>query len=298
LGFLYEKKTQGGEPVIEITGYEGKAPSLTVPEKIEGLPVRSIGNHALADRDEVREISLPRSLKTLHLFAFQNDAALERIRVYDTTDDLYDGVIRSCDALREICIEVTEKDNYLLMRDLLQETDNALSFVLHGSADLFGQEKTLCLTFPEYVREAREDTMARAIHFTIEGAGMAYRECVEKHALHLAEYDRLLPRLTSYDDLSAARICLDRLMYPEELGEAARAQYENWLFAHTEKVLRHLVATEDVERIRFLAKNKLLDQAATAIPLQEAADRGAAQIVGILMEAGQTAPPSFDPFCL
>ena len=237
MGFTYEKKTAAAGPFIEITGYEGEAPSLTVPDEIEGLPVRSIGNHALADRSDVREITLPRTLKTLHLFAFQNDANLEKIRVFDTADDCYDGVIRSCDALREIAVEMTGENNYVLMRELLQDTDNALSFLLHWPAGEGKQEKTLRLTFPEYVREAREDTMARAIHFTIEGAGMAYRECVEKHALLLTEYDRLLPRLTSYDDLSAAEICLDRLMYPEALGEAARAQYETWLLGHTEKVL-------------------------------------------------------------
>ena len=87
MGFTYEKKTAAAGPFIEITGYEGEAPSLTVPDEIEGLPVRSIGNHALADRSDVREITLPRTLKTLHLFAFQNDANLEKIRVFDAGRD-------------------------------------------------------------------------------------------------------------------------------------------------------------------------------------------------------------------
>lgn len=296
MGFTYEKKTAAAGPFIEITGYEGEAPSLTVPDEIEGLPVRSIGNHALADRSDVREITLPRTLKTLHLFAFQNDANLEKIRVFDTADDCYDGVIRSCDALREIAVEMTGENNYVLMRELLQDTDNALSFLLHWPAGEGKQEKTLRLTFPEYVREAREDTMARAIHFTIEGAGMAYRECVEKHALLLTEYDRLLPRLTSYDDLSAAEICLDRLMYPEALGEAARAQYETWLLGHTERVLLYLIDRQDADRIRFLSREHLLDRKALEKPLQAASEQGLAEICAMLMEAGggSAAPLSFD----
>lgn len=57
--------------------------------------------------------------------------------------------------------------------------------------------------------------MARAIHFSIEGAGMAYRECVGKHRLDLAGYDRLLEKLTAYDAAAAVRIAFGRLMYPE-----------------------------------------------------------------------------------
>lgn len=296
MGFVYEKKTAPGGPFIEITGYEGEAPSLTVPDEIEGLPVRSIGNHALADRSDLRRIFLPKTLKTLHLFAFQNDANLERIQLYDTADDYYDGVIRSCDALREVVIEMTGENNFVLMRELLQDTDNALSFLLHWPASPGRRERTLRLTFPEYVREAREDTMARAIHFTIEGAGMAYRECVEKHALLLAEYDRLLPRLTAYDDLTAAGICLDRLMYPEALGAAARAQYEGWLRDHTEKVLLALIREQDADRVRFLVREHLVDGACLEKPLQEASERGLAQICALLMEAGNggAAPLSFD----
>lgn len=296
MGFLWEKiQTRQGD-AAEITGYEGEARELTVPESIEGLPVVSIGNHALADREDLREIWLPASLKTLHLFAFQNDMALVRIHAFNTADDYYDGVIRSCDSLREIVITMKEKDSFVLMREMLQDTDNALSFVL------VYPEETIRLTFPEYVREAREDTMARAIHFTIEGAGMAYRECIEKHALHLAEYDRLLPRLTSYDDTTAAEICLDRLMYPKELGEEAGKQYRDWLFSHTEKVLLYLIPLGDTARISFLERKGLLDPGALDAPLCLASKRQDAAVCGILMQAGagreKKTPPafSFDDF--
>ena len=38
--FLYKKIDYRGESCIEITGFEGTARSLTIPDRLEGLPVR------------------------------------------------------------------------------------------------------------------------------------------------------------------------------------------------------------------------------------------------------------------
>ena len=125
----------------------------------------------------------------------------------------------------------------MVIRSMLQDVDVTLTFRL---LDPEGRER-IRLTFPEYVNEAKEDTMARAIHFSIEGAGMAYRECVGKRTLDLAGYDRLLGRLTDYDFDVAARIAFGRLLYPEGLSEQAEGGYETFLRDNDEKTLRFLI---------------------------------------------------------
>ena len=85
--FTYEKIRYLGEDCIEITGFEGSVRSLTIPDRIEGLAVRSIGKHAFAGRKDLREAVLPASVKRLCLFAFHNCAALRRMSLYDSVED-------------------------------------------------------------------------------------------------------------------------------------------------------------------------------------------------------------------
>ena len=83
----YEKIQYLREDCIEITGYEGTVRVLTVPDTIEGLPVRSIGKHAFAGRKDLQEAVLPPSVKRLSLFAFHNCADLRRMSLYDSAED-------------------------------------------------------------------------------------------------------------------------------------------------------------------------------------------------------------------
>lgn len=277
-GFVWKIIEDRGEKAAELTGYDGNPGSeLIIPEMLDDLPVRRIGRFALEGQQEIRRIRLPRNLRTLSLFAFQNCGQLEQLELYNTTEDYYDGVIRGCTALKDVIVSCVLPDNYIIVRELLGDTDGALRFHLLG-------KQRIELTFPEYVSEAREDTMARAIHFSIEGAGMAYRECVSKHSLDLAAYDRLLPRLTEYDFEAAADICLGRLRYPVSLGREAAAQYRHYLLTHGDKVLAKEIREQRTEVVGWLCREKLIPSTALAAGVAAAADAGETQICSLLMD--------------
>ena len=55
-GYSYQIIRYHGEESAEITGYEGTLRSMSVPDEIEGLPVRSIGKHAFAGRRDLEEV--------------------------------------------------------------------------------------------------------------------------------------------------------------------------------------------------------------------------------------------------
>ena len=78
---LYETIQYQREECLEITGFQGTLKSLTIPDRIGGLYVRSIAKHAFARRTDLVEVSLPDSIKRLSLFAFHNCTNL-KIRVY------------------------------------------------------------------------------------------------------------------------------------------------------------------------------------------------------------------------
>ena len=284
LAFVYEEvncQSAGAqEKAVRITGYEGDVRDLVVPGQIGGLPVREIGSFAFSSRKDIVRAVLPQELRTLRAFAFSNCVNLRTLTLYNSAEDYYDGVIRSCPSLEEITIRMTLPDSFVIMREMLRDVDVALHFHLYPQGDA----PQIRLTFPEYVNEALEDTMARAIHFSIEGAGLAYRECVSRRSIDFAGYDRLLPRLTEYDFSDAADICLDRLMYPVSLDAKAAEQYKQYLKGHDSQVLEKVAAEEDTARLAFVLDHGLSGMEAVGEALRSASERNLSQVCALLME--------------
>lgn len=298
MGLQFETITQKGEICLQVTGSDGGIRDLAVPEAENGVPVRSIGGHAFAGRKDLRSVRLPENLKTIRSFAFYDCPSLLKMELYNTTDDYYDGVIRQCPALRLITVHCVKPDDFVIVREMLQDVDVTLRF------RLLTAEGELRLTFPEYVSEAREDTMARAIHFSIEGAGMAYRECVGKKTLDLTGYDRLLPRLTDYDFAVAADIALGRLSCPVRLSPEAEKGYEDFLQDHDEKALELLIREDSEESrtadVRMMAEKRLIGPQALEAGLELASKEGRVEIGAVLMDyrRGEAAAQTPDSFSL
>ena len=289
--FTYDKIQYFREDCIEITGFDGTARSLTIPDRIDGLPVRSIGKHAFAGRKDLQEAVLPPSVKRLSLFAFHNCADLRRMSLYDSAEDYYDGVIRQCTALREIEIRFSGS-SYALLKDMLSDNDHAMSFHLYLPSE------EIRLSFPEYALIASENTMARTIQFAYEGGGYAYRNCVRKKEIKFREYDRLFSFMERDDASFAAVIATDRLMFPHDLDEKARNHYIDFLKEHAGQALERFIRGRQTERIRLLTENGYADAEAISEALQLASELKETAICAILMEGGKNSAGRADDLTL
>ena len=278
--FTYEKIQYLREDCIEITGFDGSVRSLTIPDRLDGLPVRSIGKHAFAGRKDLREAVLPQSIKRLCLFAFHNCTALRRMSLYDSVEDYYDGVIRQCTALEEIEIRLSG-ESYAIVKDMLSDNDHAMSF------RLLLPEEEIRLSFPEYALIASENTMARTIQFAYEGGGYAYRNCVRKKEIRFREYDRLFSFMERDDASFAAVIASDRLMFPHDLDEAAEKHYTEFLREHAAQALERFIRSGQIDRVRLLTERELADAEASAGALKIASELGETAICAVLMESGR-----------
>ena len=288
--YLYEKTSHGGEDCIEITGYTGERKVLSIPETLEGLPVRSIGKHAFAGRRDLREVYLPSSLRVLKLFAFHNCPELRKLTLYNTVDDYYDGVIRQCDSLEEIEM-YCDGSSYSLMKEMLADNDRAMSFDLHLPSE------EIRLSFPDYALIASENTMARTIQFAYEGGGYQYRQCVRKKEIRYREYDRLFPFMEHDDPAFAAYIAADRLMFPHDLDPSSEERYVSFLREHAREALESFIRGKQSERVRLIADRGYAGADAIAGALRTASELGETAICAILMESGrqkrtETAVPS------
>ena len=217
-----------------ITGYEGSVTRLVVPEEIDGMAVEAIGNHAFSGRQDLEEVVLPESIKTLFGFAFHNCRNLRKIQLFDSLDDYYDGVCRQCDNLEEVEITV-KKSWYEVIRNFLADNDKTLRFLIHADGN------DACLTFPEYVYDFNENTMARTIQFTIAGSGYAFRECVDRRRIDYRQYDSLFEKAIIDGSEMAQNIAIGRLLYPLELEERYKTGYENYLEKNGGAVLIRLI---------------------------------------------------------
>ena len=155
--FTYELKSdkKDGHEYAEITGYEGSVAHLNVPDEIDGLKVEAIGNHAFSGRNDLVQVTLPESIRTLYGFAFHDCRNLKKITLFDSIDDYYDGVCRQCDSLKDI--EITLKRGWFeVVRNFLADFDGTLRFML-----TLPEGGRVWLTFPAYVYDFNENTMAR-----------------------------------------------------------------------------------------------------------------------------------------
>lgn len=294
--FLYTVENHGGESTAEITGYEGKARTLSVPSQIGGVRVSSIGSHAFSGRDDIEEAVLPESVTCVRSFAFHNAVNLHRLCITDNIRDWYQGVIRQCASLRVIECTVYH-ENYSVIRQILSDNDFEMEIILHYAVTGRAEEEVR-LIFPDYAYLSQENTMARCIQFTIEGAGMGFREAVGKHSIDFRGYDRMFSDIVPDNRIAAGNIAVDRLMYPHDLADVHRDIYEKFVRENAGPILVHLVKERETDKIRFLTHASLTDAAAREEAMKTASSLDETEICAVLVDAGEREKKTVRTFTL
>lgn len=276
--FTFEIKTERNRTFASVTGYDGPMRTLFVPaETADHIPVEEIAGRAFASRADLEELILPESIRCIRSFAFHNCAHLHYVKLSDSVVDYYDGALRQCPELQDIELTLHNPGRFRLLKELVGDSDAMLPLTIHFPVDpehpradehffLPGitvdldatplvQSRadglyyvTAALTFPSYADNYQEDTMARAIHEHIEGAGYATRQLVTRTGIDFQGYDRQFPRFTYDEPASAVNAAFGRLMHPYRLEPAFRAQYEDYLRAQTPTILPRMLRGEREER--------------------------------------------------
>ncbi|WP_029232479.1 leucine-rich repeat protein [Butyrivibrio sp. VCB2006] len=265
--FNYEVKQdkKDNHEYIEITGYEGNVQNLVIPETIEGIKVEAIGSHAFSARQDIVSVSIPSGVRTLRSYVFHNSRNLKKISIYDSVDDYYDGVVRQCDSLEEV--EITVKRGWFeVVRNFLADSDRAIRFVIHdyskNGTDASGNNSEngigydANLSFPGYVYDFNENTMARTIQFSIAGAGYAYRECVDRRRIDYRQYDSLFAKAKIDGGHICQDIAIGRLLHPVELEDRSKAAYESYVRENGYGILKRFIdsSKDNTDALNTLGK--------------------------------------------
>lgn len=271
----------GSQEGLEAAAYEGSARQVEVPAMAEGLPVLSVGKSAFSDVRGLEEVILPETLLSLGSFAFSHCDDLRRLSMYDGITEVYDGAIRTCRGLTDVCIRM-KNGRYGLIRSLLADGNGKRRFELELPAG------RLCLVFPEFSNDYVIDTLAKTHHATLEGCGSAYRECVRRDGIRLEEYDSLFYRAKLGDLQTAAELAEGRLSCPLELKEAARAEYTAFLTEHAEALLRAAFERETFRIPEMFLRASMFTEESLTLALMLASGKGLTEWTARLMAYRQT----------
>ena len=292
-------------------------PILRLPETVGGLPVVALGDYLCAAREPdvsqydvfkvrlttgeqvssapvhdaraIERVVVPRSVQAIGSYAFYNCYNLQAVTVYAGLRSVGHGAFMNCTAFRQVELYAGERDKTCLP-DLLGQTSGELLAVLHlpqAEARLF---------FPPFNEELEDLGPAHIFQRRIEGAGYAYRQCIQNGVLSFLQYDGAFERLLRIQDYdTACRVALLRLRWPVGLSAQAREVYLTCLREHPTDAVRTLLDSRDVPGLSALLSFGVLDRSGLSAACDLARQMGQTEALALLLAAldraiGRAAP--------
>ena len=190
-------------------------------------------------------------------------------------------VFLNCFALADLLVRAApeEKTGLFALVNNITEAVRALFWLPGETRPRAG------LWYPAYWEDVEESPAHILLH-TFSGQGYHYRQCFLDGKILSAEYDAIFPDGHAAEDQGvAAMLCFDRLRWPWNLTEKAKAPYREFLAAHTGLVLQRLLKAQDTASIKDLLALDVLDAAAFAEGTALAAKADNAAAAALLADA-------------
>ena len=92
-----------------VTGYEGNALHVEIPESHNGLPVTVIGENAFANCQTLESVSFPSTLKTIRAGAFKECKALKSVDLPANLLAIEANAFQRCNAIQNVCYGGTKE---------------------------------------------------------------------------------------------------------------------------------------------------------------------------------------------
>ncbi|HEY5910836.1 MAG TPA: leucine-rich repeat domain-containing protein [Verrucomicrobiae bacterium] len=89
---------------VTITGYTGPSAEVTIPGRIRGLPVSSIGDYAFSGRSTLTSISIPDTVASIGVYAFQGCTGLTNVTMGRNVTNIGVWAFASCSGLTSVTI--------------------------------------------------------------------------------------------------------------------------------------------------------------------------------------------------
>lgn len=303
------RREESGVTILRAETCDSRA---ALPDRISGLPVTALGNHALApggrpaegetllitcglpdtenwDNRRLRDLTLPAFLTQVGDYAFLNCSALKTLRLHDGVARWGGGALMNCRELDTFFLTRMESDQgpslAYLVGELYRELDVTVTEA-DGSA--------FRLLFPEFTELYEENCPAHHFDYFISGAGYPYHHCFRQKKLRLKEYDALWRDFLGmeHEKAAALRLAWYRLRYPVDLGETAERDYRSYLQANSLEALRLLLPETGAEGLPLLLELSQPNREALSAACAQARELGASAALAVLLEEQHRRFPS------
>lgn len=210
----------------------------------------AIGPYAFHDHRELLEVYLPAGITVIGANAFYDCRNLRKLSFYDKLQNLGDGVLRNCGKLSYIEVK-SAGGNLTALKDIL--FDNSASLMVN----LYGNE----LFFPFYQEQYMDYYEARIIKQINHGAGIHYRECLNREEFRYDDYDNLFKvKQYSMEEGEGIILCKSRLRYPYRLKEEAKEVYLSYLRKKLLVIVREIAKEKNMEKLNAFIDTGLFDE--------------------------------------
>lgn len=295
-------REEGG---IALLRCETNAPQLLLPDELDGLPIIRLGDYVFSAREPkqlpegafrlrltsggeelpahdaaaLRMVRLPQKALSLGNYAFYGCIGLEALEIGGHLQTVGTDAFMNCFSLRRMTLTAPAEECRCL-RGLLQEYSGKLELCFAPAA---GPECRLF--FPAYDEDYEEMAAPHIFHYNIRGVGYLCRQSFDGHCFRYDQYDASLDLLLRTHEFSlAVRMAMDRLRFPVQLSETARAAYLSCLEQHTEQALELVLTEADTAPLSFLLSLDLLGRPALAEGCEMARTARRTEALGLLLE--------------
>ena len=299
---LTVRREGAGVTVLRAVTCDARA---ALPEELWGLPVKGLGDHALApdaaetagetvritcgapgdeaawDNRRLEELTLPSTLERIGDYAFLNCGGLRTLALHDSILQWGGGALMNCrrlDTFRLTRLQA-EGDTLAYFAD---ELSRELDVTLLGPAGVAAR-----LIFPEYRELYEENCPAHHFDYNISGAGYPYHHCFVRRRLDLRTYDRLWKGYLGMEHEAdcALRLAFWRLRYPADLTPEAETEYLAYLRGQAAAALTWLLGERDTQGLHFLLERVKPGPEVLAGGCALARELRASEALALLLEA-------------
>lgn len=232
----------------------------------------------------LEEAVLPDGLQVIGSCAFYNCRRLRRLSFGAADLTVGSDVFLNCFALADLVVraEPEAATGLFALVNNITEAVRALFWLPGEAAPRAG------LWYPAYWEDVEESPAHILLH-TFSGQGYHYRQCFLNGKFLCAEYDAIFPEGHAAEDRNImAMLCFDRLRWPWNLTEGAKAAYTAFLKANTGRVVARLLKAQNLDGLKALLALDVLDAAAFAEAAQMAAKADNAAAAALLADAEYT----------
>lgn len=297
---LVIRRSAGGVTILHAETCDQCA---ALPEELFGLPVTDLAHHALAanraapvgeevlltcgsaegewSNRELRELTLPSTVRRVGDYAFLNCGKLKTLRFTDDIAFWGGSCFMNCRELDTFHIRRTTAEQGESLAYIADELSRELDVTIQQTDGTMAR-----LIFPEYIELFEENVPNHHFDYNIYGAGYPYHRCFQHKKLQISNYDLLWRGFlrVEHDPVTAVRMAYFRLRCPVELTEECACAYREYLAAHSAEMLAILLKEKDAAGAAFLLRTVELDRAALSDACDLARSMGAPQVLAMLLE--------------